>query len=99
MANKDYSEKRDFIRMFVNAKVNITDPVSGATFQGVGQNLSGSGTMFTTTEPFEVGQKLTVDISSEQSQLSPLSAEFNVIRVTEDADGQYTVAGRLENIS
>ena len=98
-SNKDYSEKRDFIRMFVNAKVNITDPNSGSSFEGVGQNLSGNGAMFTTTEAFDVGQTLTVDISSNQSQLAPLSAEFKVIRVTEDSDGQYTIAGSLENIS
>ena len=98
-ASKDYDEKRNFIRMFVNAKVNITDPQSGNTFNGVGINLSGSGAMFTTDEAFKVGQSLTVDISSDQSQLAPLSAKFEVIRVTEDADGNYCIAGSLAEIS
>lgn len=97
--SKDYSEKRDFIRMFVNAKVNITDPQSGNTFSGIGINLSGGGAMFTTNEAFEVGQNLTVDISSDQSQLAPLSAKFEVIRVTEDADGSFCIAGSLADIS
>jgi len=98
-ASKDYDEKRNFIRMFVNAKVNITDPKSGNIFHGVGINLSGSGAMFTTDKAFDVGQKLTVDISSEQSQLAPLSAKFEVIRVTEDSDGSYCIAGSLAEIS
>ncbi len=97
--SKEYDEKRDFIRMFVNAKVNITDPSSGETFKGVGINLSGSGAMFTTGKAFDVGQQLTVDISSEQSQQAPLSAKFEVIRVTEDTDGNYCIAGSLADIS
>jgi flagellar basal body L-ring protein FlgH len=97
--SKDYSEKRNFIRMFVNAKVNITDQHSGNTFQGAGINLSGSGAMFTIDKAFDVGQKLTVDISSEQSQLTPLSAKFEVIRVTEDSVGNYFIAGSLADIS
>lgn len=85
--------------MFVNAKVNITDPVTGSKFQGVGVNLSGSGAKFITESAFDVGQNLTVDISSDNSQLAPLSAKFEVIRVDQEKDGQYCIAGSLADIS
>lgn len=91
----DYDEKRNFIRMFVNSVVQITNPKTGTVHQGKGKNLSGDGAMFSTEEKFEVGQKLNLDISSEQSKLASLSAEFEVIRVEELADGTFEIAGAM----
>ncbi len=96
--DNDYSEKRNFIRMFVNAKVKITDPSTGKIYEGKGMNLSGDGAMFTTSEKFEVNQKLSVDISSEKSKLAALSASFEVVRVEENADGQFEIAGTLIDV-
>ncbi len=96
--DNDYNEKRNFIRMFVNAKVKITDPSTGNSFDGIGKNLSGDGAMFSTNEKFTVNQKLTVDISSEQSKVAALRAEFEVIRIEELADGSYEVAGTMIDV-
>ncbi len=98
LANKDYEEKRNFIRMFVDAKVIITDPVTGNTFEGDSKNLSGDGVMFTTEQKFEVAQRLNVDIRSEQSKLAPLSAEFEVVRVKAGENGLYEVAGKISGV-
>ncbi len=97
MASSDieYSEKRNFIRMFVNANVKITDPKTGNSYEGRGQNLSGDGAMFISNQQFAEDQKLTIDISSEQSNLATLSAEFQVVRVVEIEDGQFSVAGTM----
>lgn len=97
-AGSDYNEKRNFIRMFVNAKVLITDPETGQTFNGEGKNLSGDGAMFTTTEPFKVDQLLSLNISSEQSNLASLSADFKVIRVDETDDGNFVIAGTMIDV-
>lgn len=96
--DNDYSEKRNFIRMFVNAKVKITDPTTGNVFEGTGKNLSGDGAMFTTNEKLLVNQTLSVNISSEQSQLAALSASFEVVRVEEIENGQFEIAGTLKDI-
>lgn len=96
--DNDYSEKRNFIRMFVNAKVKITDPATGNVYKGEGKNLSGDGAMFTSDEKFNVHQRLKVHISSEQSKLAALSASFEVVRVDEVANGVFEVAGTLIDV-
>ncbi|TQV82898.1 PilZ domain-containing protein [Aliikangiella coralliicola] len=96
--NLDYEEKRNFIRMFVDATVSITDPETGQTFEGDSKNLSGDGVMFTTNQDFKENQKLNVDIRSEQSKLSPLSAEFEVVRTKSIGNGRYEVAGRISRV-
>jgi len=92
---KDYEEKRNFIRMFVDAKVIITDPETGQSFEGDSKNLSGDGVMFTTDQKFSENQKLSVNIRSEQSKLAPRCAEFEVVRVIDNGNGEYEVAGRI----
>ena len=96
--NNDYDEKRNFIRMFVDAKVSVTDPETGQVFEGDSKNLSGDGVMFVTETKFEKEQVLTVDIRSEQSKLAPLSAEFQVKRVEKLEDGRYEIAGTIEGV-
>ncbi len=97
-ANIDYDEKRNFIRMFVDAKVLITDPESGQSFEGDSKNLSGDGVMFTTSHKFTENQTLNLDIRSEQSKLPPLVATFQVIRVKELSANNYEVAGKITSV-
>ncbi len=94
----DYDEKRNFIRMFVNADVQITDPATSQTYQGQGKNLSGDGAAFTTTEKFEINQRLNLNISSERSGMASLNAEFEVKRVDQLEDGSFEVAGTMVDV-
>ena len=97
--NKDYEEKRNFIRMFVDAKVTITDPDSGQTFEGDSKNLSGDGALLITDKEFPLEKVLKVDICSLQSKLAPLSAEFVVKRVEKLDDGNFEIAGTIQSVS
>lgn len=96
--NQNYEEKRSFIRMFVDAKITIMDPSSHRTYDGETKNLSGNGIMFVTSEHFKMGQQLQVDLTSSQSQLPPLSALFEVKRVKSLSDGQFEVAGTINQV-
>ncbi|MGX5174477.1 PilZ domain-containing protein [Aliikangiella sp. IMCC44653] len=96
--NSEYEEKRNFIRMFVDAKVSITDPATSEVYEGDSKNLSGDGVSFITDKKFELNQKLSVDIRSEQSKLAPLSADFEVKRVESLGDGRYEVAGTIQSV-
>ncbi|TQV71435.1 PilZ domain-containing protein [Aliikangiella marina] len=95
----NYEEKRNFIRMFVDAKVTITDPETGQVFQGDSKNLSGDGVMFITDQKFNENQMLSVDIRSEQSKLAPLTAKFEVKRVIDLGEGKYEIAGTINSVS
>ncbi|NVJ50814.1 MAG: PilZ domain-containing protein [Gammaproteobacteria bacterium] len=97
--DREYEEKRDFIRMFVDAKVEITDPDSGETFTGDSKNLSAGGVAFTCEHSFEVGRTLSVKVSSVQSQLPPLTAELKVIRSDKRDDGSFEIAGSIANVN
>jgi len=96
--DKNYSEKRNFIRMFVNAKVTITDPSTGDIYEGQGKNLSGDGAMFVSDKKFDKNQILTMGIQSKQNTLASLTADFEVIRVTELNDGQFEIAGAMLDV-
>lgn len=97
--NKDYEEKRNFIRMFVNVQVKVTDPATGESFQGESKNLSGDGILFVTSKQFEINQKLNVEVSSGQDSQAPLKAEFIVARADAIKDGEYEVAGSIHAVN
>jgi hypothetical protein len=94
----DYDEKRNFIRMFVNADVQITDPATSGVYRGEGKNLSGDGAAFITNEKFNLNQRLNLSISSERSSVASLNAEFVVKRVDQLEDGSYEVAGTMIDV-
>jgi hypothetical protein len=97
--DREYEEKRDFIRMFVDAKVEITDPENNERFIGDSKNLSASGVAFLCQHAFEVGKRLKVKVSSEQSKLPPLQADLVVIRCDKTDNDQFEIAGTIENVS
>jgi len=97
--DQHYEEKRNFIRMFVDAKVTITDPETGQVYDGDSKNLSGDGVMFITDNKFDKNQLLTVDIRSEQSKLAPLTAQFEVKRVIDLGGGKFEIAGTINSVT
>jgi len=94
----DYDEKRNFIRMFVNANVRITDPATGNEYEGQGKNLSGDGAMFNSKTEFSINQKLSLHISSELSKLASLNADFEVKRVQQLENGDFEVGGIMLDV-
>jgi hypothetical protein len=97
--SQNFEERRDFIRMFVDAKVTILDPSTHKKYDGEAKNLSGNGIMFITKELFQIGQQLQVDISSTQSQLPPLSMSFEVKRIKPIENGLFEVAGKMSQLT
>ncbi|NVJ60029.1 MAG: PilZ domain-containing protein [Gammaproteobacteria bacterium] len=97
--DREYEEKRDFIRMFVDAKVEVTDPQSGDTFQGESKDLSAGGVAFVCDHELATGTRLEVKVSSAESKLPPLKADFIVTRCDKQSDNRYEIAGTIENVS
>ena len=67
---RDYAEKRDFIRMRVDAEVSLLH--EGQEFAGVCVDLSSSGMQVQAPRQFTVGDLLTVRIDSEHAALKGL---------------------------
>ncbi|SNY15699.1 PilZ domain-containing protein [Pseudomonas sp. LAMO17WK12:I6] len=76
---RDYSEKRDFIRMRVDADVVLIH--EGDEIAGVCIDLSSSGMQVEAPRQFAVGDRLSVRIDSDHAALSGLEAETVVVWV------------------
>ncbi|RON08452.1 PilZ domain-containing protein [Pseudomonas brassicacearum] len=85
--DRDYSEKRDYIRMRVDADVTLIH--AGDLIPAVCIDLSSSGMQVRANRSFQVGDTLNVRIDSEHAALKGLEAETEVVWVTQqDAGGQ-----------
>jgi len=74
---RDYAEKRDFIRMRVDADVSLIH--EGQEIAGVCVDLSSSGMQVQAPRQFNVGDLLTVRIDSEHAALKGLEADTKVV--------------------
>ncbi|MFJ2320297.1 PilZ domain-containing protein [Pseudomonas sp. NPDC087817] len=81
---RDYSEKRDFIRMRVDADVVLIH--AGDEVSAVCIDLSSSGMQVEAPRQFAVGDRLSVCIDSEHAALSGLEAETEVVWVKAQDD-------------
>lgn len=75
--DRDYSEKRDYIRMRVDAEITLIH--AGDLIPAVCIDLSSSGMQVRATRSFKVGDKLRVLIDSEHAALKGLEADTEVV--------------------
>ncbi|WP_025128871.1 PilZ domain-containing protein [Pseudomonas sp. PH1b] len=76
---RDYDEKRDYIRMRVDAEVTLIH--QGQVVEAVCIDLSSSGMQVQAPRSFQVGDLLSVRIDSEHAALKGLEAETEVVWV------------------
>jgi hypothetical protein len=77
--DRDYSEKRDFIRMRVDADVSLIH--EGDEVAAVCIDLSSSGMQVEAPRLFNVGDRLSVRIESDHAALKGLEADTEVVWV------------------
>jgi PilZ domain len=83
--DRDYAEKRDFIRMRVDADITLL--YAGQIIPAVCVDLSSSGMQVQAPRSFKVGDTLSVRIDSEHSALKGLEAETEVVWLADLDDG------------
>ena len=91
---RDYAEKRDFIRMRVDADVSLIH--AGQEIAGVCVDLSSSGMQVEAPRQFQVGDTLTVRIDSEHAALSGLEADTEVVWASNEGERQHLGLGILK---
>ena len=97
MMSREYEEKRDFIRMIVDCKIQIKNLANGDIFQGIAQDLSSKGLAFSTNTNIAPGTKLEVRIVPDKVLVPPLHARVEVIRSEPDTAGsKYRVGSHIE---
>ena len=85
-SDRDYSEKRDYIRMTINAEVTLH--FKGLEFSGVCIDLSSSGMQVQSRSQLAVGDVLAVHLPSPTPNLDPYNVDAEVVRVEDLGDGK-----------
>lgn len=88
-SERDYSEKRDFIRMTVDAKVTLR--FAGQSIAAICRDLSSNGMQVEAQSALHVGDQLQVHLPSEHPSLRDLNADVEVIRVEQTGPGAQTL--------
>ncbi|RLA00360.1 MAG: hypothetical protein DRQ47_09630 [Gammaproteobacteria bacterium] len=96
---RNFAEKRDFIRMFIDAPVEFTIAGSGSWCSGTGKNLSGGGLSFSCEEELSVDDQVEIKIHPETPVTPSYEAKVRVIRVIPEEDGIYTISAQVEEIT
>lgn len=95
----EHTEKRNFIRMQTDAKINFTPQGSAHTFQGDCINLSASGVLFTSEQRFNPGTFIDINITPHYSVVQPLEATIEVVRSSVHNSGRFAIAGEIKKIN
>ncbi len=93
-----YDEKRNFIRMRLDAIIHFT--VAGQThpYEGKCKNISGTGLLIETNASFEPGTQLNIVIPSESTEIDDLNAIAEVLRVKTLGAKQFELATEMKEI-
>jgi len=95
---QDYSEKRNFIRMFINAPMEYKAEGSDDWQTGYGKDLSATGISFTVTDAVDEGALLEIQLKPETDVTPPLEATVKVIRCEATADEGFELSTYIEKI-
>lgn len=87
---REYQEKRDFIRMTINAPATLTLS-DGSHYQVTCNDLSSSGAQLQSAQPIALHQTGTLIISSGGGSTQNLEAEITVCRLREQESNVFQV--------
>ncbi|MBC3410315.1 PilZ domain-containing protein [Pseudomonas sp. SWRI51] len=93
MSQRDYSEKRDYIRMRIDTDVSLVH--AGEVISATCIDLSSSGMQVEAPKRFQVGDKLEVKIDSAFSALSGLEATTEVVWIADQRGGAQKFGLRI----
>ncbi|MEQ7922266.1 PilZ domain-containing protein [Xanthomonas sp. WHRI 1810A] len=83
--DRDYDEKRDYIRMRVDADISLL--YAGQIIPAVCVDLSSSGMQIDAPRSFKVGERISVKIDSEHAALKGLEADTEVVWLADREEG------------
>jgi|SRR5690606_18062513 len=95
--DRAYSEKRDFIRMRLEAPVILHH--AGEEISATCVDLSSTGMQLEARCQVAMGDRVKVHIPSEHSELKGLDAQAEVVRVTPLEDGRTSIGLAIVSMS
>lgn len=94
---QDYAEKRDFIRMQINAGIELTILSTGETVAALCKDLSGMGMLLELKQPLEVGTEVQTALPSNARNFPTFKTTARVVRY-EHIEGGYLAGLQIVNI-
>ncbi|GAP76712.1 MULTISPECIES: PilZ domain-containing protein [Pseudoalteromonas] len=94
-------DKRGFMRMMVNAqaKLEVSHNDKYLQLTATCRDLSATGMQLLVDEPIDPGATVKVDINSPDGSVPPLKALTQVVRCTQDDQGQYCIGVEMLDIN
>ena len=86
---RDYSEKRDYIRMKVDAQIELRTFHPERVLRGICKDLSGTGMAIEVEDAFQPGTELSTCLPSNNESFPPFETIVRVIRCTATANGRF----------
>lgn len=95
--DRPYEEKRNFIRMTMNASAVVT--INGEkTVEVTCIDLSAGGMSMRANQPIAVGTDVHINIASPNEQFNAMDADGTVIRCDQTSEDDYDMGVELNNI-
>lgn len=94
---RDYSEKRDFIRMKIDAEIILVDK-DGKKRAGRCKDLSGTGMSMELDEPVTVGEEMHTSLPSNNPAFPSFDTAVNILRCDALDSGKYLVGVEIVNV-
>lgn len=88
-SDRAYSEKRDFIRMRLEAPVTLIH--QGEKIPALCLDLSSNGMQVEAATRLAIGDRIGVHIPSEHNQLADLNVEAEIVRAMDLEDGRQSL--------
>jgi len=85
--SRDYSEKRDFIRMQVSTETKVHH--NGQIYDATCIDLSSSGALLESEQSFEVNSAIVLSINSGGGETLALQAQATILRIKRIENDQY----------
>ncbi len=95
MTDRDYSEKRSYMRMNIDAPSTLTRQ-DGSQKHCTCKDLSAIGMLLETEAALTLDEQLEVHVPAFSNQFSPLDATVRVVRVDELASGRFQIGVEIE---
>ena len=96
--DREYSEKRNFIRMQVNTPVKVNLAGEEFSYEGICRDLSGGGMLLTIEHEIPLNTELKVTVISEHGHSPMLEANCSVARLEPGPDSSYLLGLEIQQV-
>ncbi len=99
MSGLHHNERRDYIRMEMDAPLSFTRDGYAGILTGRCIDMSHTGMRIETRIPLSPGERITVNIDLGNPKFEPMRARLEVLRVVEHPDGSVTISCKTLEIA